>query len=272
MAIIQKAHLPLQLRIQMIHNRAVDEKVLRFHDDYDDEFIDKPTVPAYSEEVLIAEIGRENLLATSKDFERLLQRSIVTQDNITRMEQMNASRKISDKITKVEVERVNKNLQTVEKILNEADFDLKVYKELIQKMPTQVSRQDILEKAVRDGQNFRGREYSYKELKNLSRDLEQYKDNALRYEEGMMANRQADREGVPKPNTEKVWLWSQCEKTRHEGMVDSDPVRFTEKFEVVNDITGDVDYLRFPKDIENDSNNCSNICNCKCEWSSIIFL
>ena len=31
-----------------------------------------------------------------------------------------------------------------------------------------------------------------------------------------------------------------------------------EKFEVVNELTGDTDYMRFPADIENDNNNCSN--------------
>ena len=81
----------------------------------------------------------------------------------------------------------------------------------------------------------------------------------------MIENRQASREGMKPLNTEKVWVWNSNEKTRHEGM-DGQTVRFGEKFEVVNDITGITDYLRFPNDIENDNNNCNNICNCQCSY------
>ena len=36
------------------------------------------------------------------------------------------------------------------------------------------------------------------------------------------------------------------------------------KFEVLNEQTGDLDFLLFPGDIDNDDHNCSNICNCQC--------
>ena len=155
MAIIQKAHLPLQLRIQRIANRAVDEKILYYFDDSD---IEDYTVPYYKEEVLFSAIGKENLLATNKDITRLLNNSIINQNHITNLEKYNASRQVSDKITKVEVERINKNLQYVEKTLETADVDIGVYKNLIEKLPRQVSRQDILEKALKDGSNYKGRE------------------------------------------------------------------------------------------------------------------
>ena len=249
----------------MIHNQAIDEKVLAYYDDVDEDIQTSYVSPSYKEEILFAKIGQENLLATSKDFERLMQHSIVTRDNITRMEELNATRDISSKITKVEVERINKNLGTVEKILEQGEVDLKVYKDLINKLPRQVSRQDILEKALADGKNFRGREYSFKELSRLSRDLEKYKTSHMDYMKARIENKQADREGMPSPNTTKTWIWSQLERTRHEGM-DGETVRFGEKFTVVNEVTGDTDYLRFPNDIENDNHNCSNICNCGCSY------
>ena len=262
-ALIQKAHLPLQLRIQMIHNRAIDYRIMELSDELSGE--DYSTVPPYKEEVLLSQLGRENLLATSKDFQRLMNRSIVTPDNITRLEQYNASKTISERLTQLEVERINKNLEWVEKTLETADYDIGLYKNLIEKVPTQVSRQDVLEKALRDGQNYKGREYTYKELNRLSRDLEKYKTSHMDYEVARLENRQADREGLPAPNTTKTWIWSQLEHTRHNGM-DGETVRFGEKFEVVNEVTGDVDYLRFPHDVENDYNNCSNICNCACSY------
>ena len=262
LAVIRKAHIPLQIKIQRIANKAIDEKIL-YH--YNEVNIDEYGTPAYKEEVLMSQIGRANFLATYKDMSRLLDRSIVTQNNITRMEKYNASKKISDRITKVEVERINKNLQYVEKVLNESEINITQYKDLIQKLPTQVSRQELLQRAEMEGKNYMGREYSYKELKNLSRDLERYKTAHLDYEKGMIENQQADREGLPKPNTTKTWIWSQMEKTRHSQM-DGQTVNFAEKFEVVNEVTGDTDFMRFPADSENDNNNCSNVCNCGCAY------
>lgn len=262
LAIIQKAKLPLQIRIQRIANRAVDEKILYYYDETD---IEDYSTPYYKEEILLSEIGNENFLATYQDMSRLLDRSIVNQNHITNLEKYNASKQISDKITKVEVERINKNLQFVEKTLQEAELNIDIYKNLIEKLPKQVSRQEMLQKALRDGSNYKGREYSYKELKNLSRDLERYKTANMDYQVGMIENQQANREGLPTPNNTKTWIWSHLEKTRHEGM-DGQTVRFGEKFEVINEITGATDYLRFPADIENDTSNCANICNCGCSY------
>lgn len=261
-AIIQKAHLPLQLKIQRIANKAVDERVLYYYNQTD---IDNYTVPAHKDEVLLSELGSANFLATYNDFTRLLNRSFVNQNHITNLEKYNASKQISDKITKVELDRINKNLQWVDKTLETTELNIDKYKSLIEKLPRQVSRQEILQKAEITGKNYKGREYSYKELRNLSRDLERYKTANMDYQKGMIENQQANREGLPTPNNTKTWIWSTLEKTRHEEM-DGETVRFTEKFRVVNEVTGDVDYLRFPADIENDTNNCSNVCNCGCSY------
>ena len=226
------------------------------------------TAPAYKEEILLSRIGEENLRATHKDFERLARSSKYgTEDSIARMERLNATRKISDKITRVEVDVAQKNLAKVDKILAEGELELNTYKTLIEKLPKRISREDILQKALKDGKNFKGREYSMKQLDRLSQDLDGYRDNATRYANGLNENRQASREGMPNPNLMKRWIWSQLENTRHFEM-DKQEVRYTEYFIVTNEQTGQVDELRFPRDIENDSNNCANICNCQCEWET----
>ena len=242
-AVIQKAHLPLQIRLQRIMNQAIDEKVLSMYDEVDEDIQTGYTAPAYKEEILLAEIGRQNLLATQQDMNRLLNRSIVTQNHITNMEKYNASKQISDRITKIEVEQINKNIKYIEKTLEEAELDIAKYKNLVKKLPKQVSRQEMLQKALVKGSNYKGREYTYKELRRLSMDLERYKTANLHYQKGMIENRQANREGLPTPNTTKTWIWSRLERTRHEGM-DGQTVRFGEKFEVTNEVTGVVDMLR----------------------------
>ena len=124
-----------------------------------------------------------------------------------------------------------------------------------------------MERNLERGASY-NKEYSYRELNQLSRDLEKYKTNRLDYEKALMENRQAEREGYEPLNESKTWIWSTLENTRHSDM-DGETVDLTESFEVVNEVTGDVDYLRFPGDVENDHNNCSNICNCDCSYEII---
>lgn len=264
-AMIQKAHLPLQLQIQRINNQAIDEMILDY---YDENELEEYTSPKLNKERILYEISKLNRIATARDFERLMERSFVTQNQITRLEQINASRKISDRITQLEVERINKNLQTIEKTLDQASLNIDKYKSLIDKIPKTVSRQDVLEKALEEKENFRGRKYSYKELSKLSRDLEKYKSSHIDYEQALIDNRQADREGLPPVWTKKIWHWSTLKDTRHSQMDEKETNSLSEKFTVINERNGKVDYLRFPHDVENDRNYCSNLCNCAC-WYEI---
>lgn len=262
---IQKARLPLQIRIQMIHNQAIDEKVLEYYDDVD--LRREGGRPAYDKNLLTTEIGNLNRIATHQDYQRLLNNSLITPDDITKLEATNKARGLADKITKVEVDRAIKNLDHIEKVLGEVDIQIDVYKNLVDKLPRQVSRLDILEKAAAKGENFRGRKYSVKELGRLSSDLEGYKDNREKLDQALMENEQVQREGGSPLKSQKVWIWSGYTNTRHMGMTNHDPIGLYEKFTVVNDVTGDTDYLEFPRDIEGDMNNCSNICNCQCEFT-----
>ena len=262
MATIQKARLPLQMRIQMIFNKAVDERILAYFGEHHE--LDSPTVPAYKEEVLKKEIGKWNLWATLQEVNR--RRKVVSQNSITRMETYNASKQISDKITQIEVERIDKNLATIDKVLENAELNISLYKHLTDNLPATMSRKQILEEQLETGISIKGsREFTYRELNQLSRDLEKYRTHSVDYEQAIRDNRQASREGLPPVWTKKTWIWRPNEKTRHSGMKGTE-VRLMEKFLVVNDVTGDVDELRFPHDVEFDSNGCSNLCNCKCEY------
>lgn len=264
-AIIQKANVPLQLRIQIINNEAIDERILEYYGLLDK--MDNPTSPSHKDEKLTSSINYWNLLATTQDFQRLAGHRSVRSDSVAKLEQMNASRQISDKITKLEVERVNKNLAFVDKVLDEVDLNVEMYNHLREKLPAKMSRLELLEESLESGISIRGsREFSYRELEQLSRDLEKFKTHNVDYEQALIENRQASREGLPPVWTKKVWIWSGAKKTRHRGMSGYETESLVEKFQVKNDITGVVDELRFPHDVENDSNGCANLCNCRCAY------
>ena len=272
-AVIQKAHHRNHTRIQFVNNDLVDKMVLGYDDVYD----------PFTVENIAYQISLVNQPATSQDLQRILGHSLVTRSLESEVEAHKVISSVSDSLTRLEAERVVKNLDYIQNVLETSEVNAAKYEALVEKLPRQVSRKEVLEKCITKQQDLppskrqawlernleRGasynKEYSYRELNQLSRDLERYKTNRLDYETAIMENKQADREGYDRVNTTKTWIWSTLEKTRHEGM-DGETVNLTEPFEVVNEVNGDVDMLRFPGDVENDHNNCSNICNCGCSY------
>ena len=277
-AVIQKAHHRTHTRIQFINNDLVDKKILEWNNEYSDTVYNP-----YTYDNVYAMIIGVNQKASTQDLQRILGHSVVTRNPQTELEASKVIGSVSDSLTKLEAERLIKNLDYVENVLSTAEVNIQKYEALIEKLPHQVSRKEVLEKCITSQEELpaskrqawlernleRGasynKEYSYRELNQLSRDLERYKTNRLDYETALMENRQAEREGYDRINESKTWIWSALEKTRHADM-DGETVDLTESFEVVNEVTGDVDYLRFPGDVENDHNNCSNICNCGCSY------
>ena len=277
-AVIQKAHNPIHQAIQFINNRLIDKKIIEWNNEYSD----VPYNP-YTQEDIHNQILAYNTRASQQDLQRILKHSLVTRNPTTEVEAMKVVRNVGNDLSKLEAERVIKNLDYIENVLTNVDVDIAKYEALVEKLPHHVSRKDVIERCIKEGSELpptrrqvwleknleRGasynKTYSYKELNQLSRDLERYKTHRLDYETSIMENRQADREGYGRVNDTKTWIWSQLEKTRHQGM-DGETVPLTAKFEVVNEMTGDIDYLLFPGDVSNDTNNCSNICNCGCTF------
>ena len=277
-AYIQKARHRTYTRIQLINNELIDKKITEWNNEYSDPFYDP-----YTYDNVYGRIVGVNRAASANDLQRILRHSMVTRNPQTEFEARRVIGNVSDSLTKLEAERLVKNLDYVENVLSTAEVNIAKYEALIEKLPHQVSRKEVLEKCITGQKELpaskrqawlernleRGasynKEYTYRELNQLSRDLEKYKTNRLDYETAIMENKQADREGYDRINESKTWIWSTLEKTRHADM-DGETVDLTEKFEVVNEVTGDVDYLLFPGDVENDHNNCSNICNCGCSY------
>lgn len=250
----------LHSKIQIINNELIDKKIL----EYDTR--STTTKNDFNPATFSAGIIRLNRIATAKDFQKLLDRSIVREADWSRLVASNTARDVADKITAKEVQRINNNLKAVENVLNDASVDIEKYKTLVEKLPPTTSRAEILNRTLEKGHNLRGREYSQRELDRLSRDLTRYRSNRLDYEARRMENQQAYRDGAERIHQTKTWMWSQLEHTRHSEM-EGVTVDFASKFEVTNELTGDVDFLLFTGDIDNDHNNCSNICNCWC-WTA----
>lgn len=277
-AVIQKARHRTYTRIQFVNNELVDKFIREWNTGLPEDVYDP-----YDEKNIQASISKFNVMATQQDLQRILSHSVVTRNPQTELEARKVLNSVSGNLTKIEAERVVKNLDYVENVLETSRVDIQKYEALIEKLPKQVSRKEVLQKCITDGEELppsqrqrwlernlrRGesynKQYSYRELNQLSKDLERYKTHRLDYETAIMENMEAEREGYDKVNETKTWIWSTLERTRHADL-DGETVALTEKFEVVNEVNGDVDYLRFPSDVEFDHNGCSNICNCQCTY------
>lgn len=265
-SIIQKSHESTHNNIQLINNRLVDKKIL----DWDNELASDIYDP-YDEDNIYSDIINYNRSATQKDLQRLLLNSPLLRNVQTELEALKVINSVGDTLTSLETSRILKNLKYIEDILTDYDIDINKYKEMVNRLPPNVSRDKILNRCLTtdEGEDYTlpvlRQHYAYRELNELSKILERYKTNRLDYEKSVMINNQAVREGYSKVNQTKTWIWSTLEKTRHHEM-DGETVPLNEKFTVINELTGDVDYLMFPGDVANDQNNCSNICNCGCSY------
>lgn len=257
LVLIQKSKRPLQLRLQRINNEVIDDFVLSYSIESRESNI-RP-------EVYIKQVQDLNQMNTSQHFARVLDNSLVKTNGINKTLARLHSAKVSSAISKVEIERIEKNLEWTREVLANADLQIETYTKLADKLSPTSSRKLMIEKSLETGTSVTGREYSYKELKNVSKDLEKYKTNSLDLEARRLENRQAILDGLQPLYTTKSWVWSAKEKTRHESM-DGQTVPLDSKFEVLNETTGEVDYLLFPGDFENENHNCSNTCNCACSY------
>ena len=202
-AVIQKAHHRTYTRIQFVNNDLVDKLILGHDEVYD----------PFTETNIASMISQVNRPATTQDLQRILSHSLVTRNIESEVEATKVINSVNHTLTGIEVERVVKNLDYIQNVLETAEVNLAKYEALIEKLPRHVSRKETLERCITQNEELpaskrqawlernleRGasynKKYNYRELNQLSCDLERYKTNRLDYETARLENIQADREG-----------------------------------------------------------------------------
>lgn len=256
---LQKSRQPLYNMIQRVANEVIDDFVFNYHTDLSDKTVDKSKPDYYRNRILAlnkADIG--------KAFARILDKTSLRKDTVNKIMANITAGKVAVIMTDAEVLRVQKNIVWADKVLSNAELQVDTYKRLVEKMKPTSSRRLMLEKSLQEETIPKeANAGQYRELSGVARGLEKYKTNSLDLEARNMENSQAIRDGGEMIHTSKIWIWSRLEHTRHSQM-DEQTVNLNGKFEVLNEVTGDLDFLLFPGDIDNDDHNCSNICNCQC--------
>jgi hypothetical protein len=246
---IQNAWKPITTKVTRYNNKLVDEVVINKHE------INIPAV-----KTSITALFEPAVL---KSYQSILKSPLVPSTLTNRIWIEGTSKDIADMIGTEYGERIGKNIEAIQKILQDTDVNIGKYEQMAKNFPG-VDRVKIVQKAMDNGQNWSGHTYSYKELDNMNKGITKYIDSRALQDKYELNTDDALSKGVDPAKQNKVWVWSQLENTRHEDM-DGQTVDIKDTFTVTNSQTGAVDELLFPGDINNDSNNCSNICNCQCE-------
>lgn len=249
---MENAEEPYNLRIQKYNNNIIDEKVRKTTqgETYTPNWFNMETT-----------LFKYNAPLIMSKYQKIINSPYVDTNKIQNVLIKNKARNLTTDISKLQLDRISKNIDYIDKVLKDVTINIKQYNQAARNFPT-LNRANILQKAVEKG-TWKGQELNYRQLDQMSKGLNKHITNKSEQEKWKLANEQATSKGFDEPRPYKVWIWSQLENTRHEDM-DGTCIPITEKFTVTNSQTGDTDDLEFAGDIENDNNNCSNICNCEC--------
>lgn len=270
-------------KLTKYENKVLDQTVFDYYDtyeSYDEEYDEEFDIGNYrpkqknkkntvfntkTDAVLFLALVSINHERINRTYTSIANDKRTSNGNILRMKVKNLSNNQIQRISNKQLETIKNNQQFILKQLKHGELDFDRYKSFIKLYP-KASRVNLLDRTLKDGLQTLKEGTSFKELENMTKGMYRQASRESEYEKVVEINNERTSNGLDVKFNFKRWEWSQLEKTRHESM-DGVVVPIDEPFEVVNEVNGDVDYLMYPLDFTNDSNNCSNICNCQCDVS-----
>lgn len=252
--------------IQLFNNNIIDEFIEKYLKDED-----MNAKPSFT--MLFNELWLLNQPQVYREYERLLQSPYIDNASLFQILIKNKANTRCNTVTLAEVERINKNLDYVEEVLDKHEVNLQEYKKIAQREKRTANRINILEQCTFEtdyaltefGINSQPHFNTYRNLDVTAEALNRQTQMEAKWDECDAINRQCRRQGLLDEYTKKEWIWTNKGKTtRHKGN-DGQVVDFYEKFECVHDKTGKVDMIMYPSDPSGSFENCW-ICYCQARY------
>ena len=161
--------------------------------------------------------------------------------------------KLMKQIVNIYKVKMKENISNSVNRLNELNIDKVMYNKLRTDGATITEALSVSDKNMLGNYAPCSEKLLEQSLKNQQRSIENRAD--YHYNSNLL-----DGNG-DKVYTHKTWVWSGAENTRHSGM-DNVTIPIDEPFVVVNEVSGDIDYLMYPCD---DNGSPSNTYNCLCD-------
>ena len=250
-------------RIQQYNNFVIDDYV----ESVDDSNPKKPS-PA----MLWADLSVLMKPAVYQNYQKIINSKYTSDKAFDKMLVRTKAEKDLNRIVEEQVNRIGKNVDYVEKVLNQVTMPLNDYHRMLdeQKNRSVANRMKIMEDVAKqreeimqsEGFNIPS-EYSYRDLDVLSENLMRQSQSASDWEEAVAMNNEAEANGEPLPFTQKRWIHTHDgATTRHQEMGNYPPIPFEDYFQVEDENSGIVDEMLYPRDT---NGSIENVAGCVCD-------
>jgi len=199
----------------------------------------------------------------SNDYRRVLRNDEIDADLNVKIEVDQKRKKYTARYCDLILSRIDTNVKYVKQIMQTQVIDKAKYNVLKQDNPKTFNRMELLNVAAQTGINtdLLNQTLNYRNLDNLALNLAKQSQMVSSYEEALLVNETAEAKGLDPPITQKKWIWSELDNTRHSNM-DGETIHLEDYFNVFNEQSGGVDKMLYPCDPEGSD---GNIINCQCD-------
>ena len=255
-------------QIQAYNNSLVDDYIRSFTDD-------DLTLKLPATSLLVAELSILNKPQVYQNYQRIINSPYTDNDALFQMIIRNKADKDLNRIVEAELERIVKNLDYIEAVMQKYDIEYSEYKKLVdkQKNSSVANRQKILQQVaykseqllVNEGLNIPPHVATYRDVDLTAENLFRQSQMMSKYDEITSINEHYLNEGKSVVYTGKEWVWTGAGLTTRHESTHLQKRKLDETFLVVNDRTLDVDEMMHPCD-PNGSFSNAWICYCECEY------
>ena len=250
-------------RVQQYNNWLIDDYVASVDDN-------NPVKPSTA--MLWADLSVLMKPTVYANYQKIITSKYTSDKAFNKMLIRNKAEKDLNRIVEAQVNRVAKNVDYVEKVLNQTQIPLNDYNRMLdeQKNRSVANRVKIMEdvakqrEAISQSEGFNiPSDYNYRDLDVLSENLVRQSQSASDWEEAVAMNEEAEAQGREKPFTQKRWIHTHDGKTtRHQEMGNYPTIPFDDMFQVEDENTGTVDQMLYPRDL---NGSFENVAGCVCD-------
>ena len=254
-------------KIQLYNNYQVDELVKKYNEG---ETISKPA-PSQ----LWADLAVLNKSEVYNNYNRIINSKYTSNDNLNKLLVKNKANKDLNRIVEAELERIVKNLDYVEQVMQRYEIPQQEYEDFKRKQrdKSMANRKEILEQVaikandllVSEGLNIPSNVFTYRNLEATAENLLRQSQMQSKHEEINSINDNYINQGKNAVYIGKEWIWTGAGKTTRHASNHLQKRQVNEPFIIVNDETLDIVELMYPSDPAGSFSN-TFICYCEVEY------
>lgn len=254
-------------KIQLYNNYQVDELVKKYNEG---ETISKPA-PSQ----LWADLAVLNKPEVYNNYNRIINSKYTSNDNLDKLLIKNKANNELNRIVEAELERIVKNLDYVEQVMQKYEIPQQDYEDFKRKQrdKSMANRKEILEQVaikandllVSEGLNIPSNVFTYRNLEATAENLLRQSQMKSKHEEINSINDNYINQGKNAVYIGKEWIWTGAGKTTRHASNHLQKRQVNEPFIIVNDETLDIDELMYPSDPAGSFSN-TFICYCEVEY------